>query len=313
MTAGIIHTTQTAQPDSGTGDISANAWNAAHTINAEFNVPVVSAPATPTSGMNIYTMSPAGRSMLVGRDPNGFDVLAQPLFGSKHVMTWMPCPGQAGLSANDGTAPSAAGTNTARTADPTVGTMFAAAARTGNVSATAAGSVAGWSTQVSDFLFRGGAAGIGGFFVVWRFGVSDAALVSTAQMFVGVGARANSSTVNPSTLTNLIGVGCDSGDTNLQLYCAGATAQARVDLGVNFPANTISTDWYELVLFAPPNGTSVGYKLTRRNTGNVTSGTLSTNLPTSTTKMIPRATRANGTTASAVGIDVGIMYCETEN
>lgn len=81
-------------------------------------------------------------------------------------------------------------------------------------------------------------------------------------------------------------------------------------LGANFPANTSSVDAYELVLSAAPNGTTIGYRVERLNTGAVTSGTLSTNLPLNTTLMGIQMWRCNNATALAVGIDLMSLYIE---
>jgi len=110
-------------------------------------------------------------------------------------------------------------------------------------------------------------------------------------------------------------VGCDSGDTVLQLYAAGAAAQARVSLGANFPVNTVSIDFYELVLYAPPNSSEVRYLVTRLNTGHTASGTISAaaNLPASTTFLTAQSWRTNGGTAAAVAVDHLSTYIETEN
>jgi len=78
--------------------------------------------------------------------------------------------------------------------------------------------------------------------------------------------------VDPSTLVNIIGVGCDAGETTLSMmHNDGAGTATKVALGANFPANTQSVDVYELVLYCDPNGSVVGYRVTRLNTGHTTS------------------------------------------
>jgi len=73
-------------------------------------------------------------------------------------------------------------------------------------------------------LWRGNAARLGGFTVVFRFNVSDTtAVVGTANMFVGLIGTSMASDVAPSGLTNLIGIGVDANDTVLQLYSAGGS------------------------------------------------------------------------------------------
>jgi hypothetical protein len=133
-------------------------------------------------------------------------------------------------------------------------------------------------------------------------------------MFVGLhSATTVIGNVNPSTLTQMVGVGTDNGQTTLRIMTNDGTAAAStIDLGANFPANTLSTDLYELILFCAPNGSTIGYRIERLNTGHVAEGTLSTDLPTNTTLLSPQVWRNNGATAAAIGIDVVGQYAETD-
>lgn len=101
----------------------------------------------------------------------------------------------------------------------------------------------------------------------------------------------------------------------MHICYGGSSAQTPIDLGADFPANTLSTDMYELVLFASPALSSIQYEVTRLNTGNVTTGTLSgTNVqvPSATTLLAPWGYRTNNATALAVGLDVASAYIETD-
>jgi hypothetical protein len=71
-------------------------------------------------------------------------------------------------------------------------------------------------------------------------------------------------------------------------------------------------DVYEVVFFCPPNGSDVKYRVERVNTGHVATGTLTTDLPSSTTFLSPQLWRNNGATALAVGVDLFGMFTETE-
>jgi len=149
-----------------------------------------------------------------------------------------------------------------------------------------------------------------GWMSIQRFMISDAVLVATANMFVGRVTTAFTTDVTPSTQTRLVGVGCDNGDTTLQLYAAGAVAQSRTDLGANFPVNTVSTDVYELVLRQAPGSSEVGYRVTRLNTGHVASGLITDAAKLNSGGIGMQMSRSNGGTASAVGIDIMHSYLE---
>jgi hypothetical protein len=165
-------------------------------------------------------------------------------------------------------------------------------------SAAAANSVTSLR-QAGGANFLAGGDG-SGFRVVWRFSICDTVLVGTANMFVGLGSSLAAPTdVAPSTLTNIMGVGVDNGDTTLQLYAAGAAAQARIDLGVNFPANTTNTDVYEVEFISVGGAGDVAYKVTRLNTGDIATGTL-TGAQLSSAALACQAYRSNGGAGSTV-------------
>jgi hypothetical protein len=135
-------------------------------------------------------------------------------------------------------------------------------------------------------------------------------------MFMGVRNVVTPTNVEPSTITQGIGIGHGAADTNLRLYYGGTAAQASIDLGVNFPNTHGSVDVYELALFSAPNSGDVHYEVRRLNTGDVATGTIvnsgATVLPTNTILIGPWGYRTNNATALAVGLDVMSAYIETD-
>jgi hypothetical protein len=191
--------------------------------------------------------------------------------------------------------------------------------RLGFFSKDAAGSLVSIRQAVAQFTLGSG-SGLGGFMKVIRFGISDTATRSSARMFMGMSSSTSAPTnVDPSTLTNIIGIGHGASDSNMKLYHSGSTAQTPIDLGSNFPKNTLSTDVYELILFAPPNTlNTVHYRVTRLNTNHVAEGTLTA---TNAGVQLPSATillnmtwgyRTNNTNSGAVGLDIMSDYIETD-
>jgi len=161
-----------------------------------------------------------------------------------------------------------------------------------------------------------GTPNAGGFLWVYSFGIGDT--VASPRTFVGLSTSSSAATnVEPSTLINVIGVGQGASDTNLKVFYGGSAAQTPIDLGANFPTNTSSTDWYQVVLYAPPtSNNTVYYQVTRQNTGNVATGTLTgtagTVLPANTSNLYYRGWRTNNATAAAVTLQYGAMYIETD-
>jgi hypothetical protein len=130
----------------------------------------------------------------------------------------------------------------------------------------------------------------GGFRYVCDFNISDTSYSAGCQQFYGMAGQTTDlvyggvSGTLVSTLTNIVGVGSENGDTNLSVFHNDATGTAtKVDLGVNFPSNrtvgAISTTVYSIELYNEPMSTNVKYKVTNNETGAIANGTISTNLP----------------------------------
>lgn len=195
-------------------------------------------------------------------------------------------------------------------------------------SAATTNSIVSLYPNASRNLFVGDGSGRGGFVCVFRFGFSDT--VSGARAFIGLtGSGAAPTNVLPATigggpgLTNVIGLAQIDGSTNLFVVYGGSSAQPPIDLGVNFPANTSTTDFYELWLYSDPNdNTQVRYLVNRWSgattaISNTTSGTLSNSnpsvtMPATTTNLGPAFWRTNNTTAAAVSLEIGSFYCWSE-
>lgn len=292
--------------------IGASKWNAPHVITDPMTWPDTASPAIPAAGnANMFAQSIAGRDMFGAQPGIGVAYQFQPHVGRKRVRELRPRSNGTSIDSLGMASTIATGTLTARNVVTT--NLFTSSQRIGHVSGAAAGNQAQLGDNTAFHAWLGNAAGLGGFHYIIRFGVSDAVLVSTANMFLGLVNPIYAADTQPQTLTNILGIGCTSGDTVLQIYAAGAAAQARTSLGANFPCNSISTDWYEFQMFAPPNSATVYYQVTRLNTGNIATGTLTgAQLPSNTTLLQFQAIRSNGGTASAVAFDFGGLYIETE-
>lgn len=206
--------------------------------------------------------------------------------------------------------PTVIGTGTGRSYAPT--SYFASTPRIGYVSTALAGSVtAVYFTTSTHRSYSIGSGGIGGFLYIARFGTSDTATVDGARMFVGLSLLNTTPTnVEPDTQTNTIGVGQLSTSTNLHIIYGGTSIQTPIDLGASFPANTLSADMYEFVMFSSKNdNTKITYQVTNLTTGAIATGTLTNTtpgvtLPASTTVLGVRNWRTNNATALAVAIDI---------
>jgi len=153
-------------------------------------------------------------------------------------------------------------------------------------------------TRGSALLFFMG----GGFKYVCDFYVSDTTFASGCRQFYGMAGVTTDLTYTDailvSSLTNIIGVGSDALDTNLQVFHNDATGTAtKIDLGVNFPANRTAgvalTTVYGVVLYNKSNG-DIKYSVENKETGFVATGTINTNLPLGTQGLNFFASRCMG-------------------
>lgn len=237
-------------------------------------------------------------------DPAGNISNVQPAF-NRGARTTAAIPRYATDSTGIGIGPvNISGTLTTRTIAET--SYLTSLLRVASVSAGTSGATCGFrmNNGNTEGLTRGSASGYGGFFVRAVFANSDASFVSGSATFVGIINSGFFANVDPSTLTDCLGIGNDPSDANMQIiHNDSSGAATKVDLGATFPANTAGTDVYEVSFYAAPAASSVTYYVRRLNTGDTTTGTLSTNLPTATTGLAGYFYRSNRATAAAVGID----------
>jgi len=128
---------------------------------------------------------------------------------------------------------------------------------------------------------------------------------ATSRFYIGVNtSTAAPSDVEPSSITNQIGFGCNSADANYQIFHRGAGAVTKIDLGSDFAVDTTDrTEMFKLQFFAPQGPTqSIKYRITRLSNGATGTGTISTNLPTTTTYLSFRTWASAGGTSSVIGV-----------
>ena len=277
-------------------------------------LPALADPTAPSAGnLKTYAKTIAGGYTAPAfLNATNAAVVLQPAFANKRIGNLFPInnasPTIVGLNSFTGTV---SAQQTATTS------MFTRANRFITASSATAGTFANYYNGTASYTLGSATTpAYGGFYFVIRFGIADT--VASPRSFFGLSSAITGPTnVEPSTLTNSIGVGQGAANTNVFVYYGGSAAQTPIDLGASFPTGTSNTDLYELTLFAPPtSANTVYYQVIRLNTGNVTSGTLTgtagTALPLNTTYLAIRNWRTNNATASAVTIAIGGIYIETD-
>ena len=284
---------------------------AANVEIASGNLQLVSTtdPAAPSAGnLVIYSKDIAGRQMPKWIGPSGIDTPFQSNIMFNNVSVIGP---------GGGTTVGVIGctvTNVGTISNPNITStnLKTQTRRIVNTSAAGAGSLA--STRVASLeCWRGNAAGLGGFFVVARFGLTT--LQTGMRMFVGLTDNATTAPTNidptTSTTPGKIGmaINASTGNWNLVHNITG-TAPTIIALGGSYPVDT--TSLYEMILFAKPNDTVVTYRITNLSTAAQTSGTLSTNLPASATPLGRTCWATNNATAAAVAWDLSRFSLESD-
>jgi hypothetical protein len=158
----------------------------------------------------------------------------------------------------------------------------------------------------------GNATGLGGFFHRTRFSIESTATLQRAFIGFSNVTTAIATTQVISALTNIIGIGFDSSETTLYIYHNdGVGTATKINLGANFPSNSVST-MFDFTLFCPPNSTSIFYEVKNLNTGAEASGELTTDLPAVTTFLAYHAYMNNGGTAAPVVLGLSKIYTESD-
>jgi hypothetical protein len=288
------------------------------TIPANFTQPA--APAA--DNITIFCREVGNRAMLAFIGPSNTDTTVQPFLGRNKVALWNPignsnaAPTTFGMGAL--TVVSGGGTTyTARNVATT--NALTRTKRIGVVSGNNNGDMASLRNPTAQYTVGNG-AGLGGFHFVCRFATSDAATVTGARAFFGYTSATTAPTnVQPSTLTNCIGVAQLSTDaTQWYLVYGGSAAQTPIALGTALGAPTLIDTIFELDLYSPISGNGViSYEVRNVNTGvNVTGvltpTTVGVQTPAATTLLAERFWRTNNAQSLAAAFDMISIYIETD-
>ena len=228
----------------------------------------------------------------VWSDVDPFDYFdAKPVISQKHVN--LPVFGGAGFNNVEGVAFIGAGATARNWADTD---LISRSQRVGLVISTT-GNLA-QIRQSSNYISRNG-----GFDTITAFNMAENATDTAIRFFIGQNTLTSFSNVEPNTLLNIIGVCRLSTSNNLHLVHNDGTGTATtVDLGADFPANTISSDKYNLRIKTVSNGVYV--QLDRVGTPYTYNTIITTDIPSADTGLRFGAYIVDTTGASvATGFD----------
>ena len=270
-------------------------------------------PATGT--VKLQAGNVGGKPAFQSLGPEGAAYALQGLIGQKSIQWANTLPGASTVPQIMGMAFSGTGTATAA-AMATTNLQTYSKRIEYLVTTPSTSAVAGFRQAVVSVTVGGSATGFGGFTHVIRWGPATGVATTTMRGFTGFSSSTSAPTdVEPSSLTNMLGMGWDAADTNIQfMRNDGSGTATKTDLGASFPVPTADrTEWYELALFSPPGTTqSVSYTVTNLATGAQATGTVTTDLPSTSTFLAQRGYVSAGGTSSVIGFAFGSLYTETD-
>ncbi len=287
----------------------------------EVTLPNVVAPAIPAAGNgNLLVSQLAGYFDVPGFiGPDGFLHTLQNDLGEFNLMRFQPQPNSATPTGDGSLLVTATGTGTAANVNSTTNLHGIMRRIELLVSAASATAVAGLRSAANLVRIGRSAAAPGGFLARCVWGPATGVATTTMRGFAGMIPSVAPTDVNPSTLFNIVGMGWDAADANIQvMHNSGSGAATKIDLGADFPCPTADRQQvYELQLYSPNDLTQlVHYRVIRYNTTDKTiaaeaSGVITTNIPAVTQLLAMRAHCSVGGTSSVIGVAVMGMYLAT--
>jgi len=295
-----------------TGLPAAGVVGTAAVITTANSMTAVSTPSAPSSGfLQNYSKTLSGREMPFVRGTSGIErCLEIPEITSWHG--WFK-----GFGSAAGTYVGIAGTNTVTPVQtsPTNTNRFTLMHRSTYSSVVTTTNQQIGSRATFNTLFRGNAAGIGGFWVVVRFGFTT--IKTSERCFVGLSANTNNVTYDPSGLTNIAGFGFDTGDTAWTFMHNDNSGTATKDaIGCQATLATNNTGFIA-VIGCYPNDSKIYYALYDLVQGTWLCDTsTNTDLPVNTTALGVNVVMSNGTANTAandaqLGISTIDVYTES--
>lgn len=171
--------------------------------------------------------------------------------------------------------------------------------------------------QTGIVAWRGNAAGAGGFIFWTRAALHLANSAGHTRWMFGLQNLTSAWVNEPSVVTDDVYFGADNGQTTLHI-CSNDNAGSATctDLGSNYPTTT-NDAIYDMWLWAPPNGSTIGWYINRLDVANTTNGTISSDLPRNTVQLTFTAevNTADGGSTNPSGGPIGYLngYCLAYN
>jgi hypothetical protein len=164
--------------------------------------------------------------------------------------------------------------------------------------------------RINTLPFRlGQIGGAGGLYMRTLVRNATGGATTTTRGFFGLrGASTAPTDVNPSTLTNIVGLGWDSGDSSLSIMSNDGTGTAtKVPLGSDFPRPTADrSQAWDFTILSDGLG-NVYWAVESLANGAMASGVINTDLPAANTLITYNSYISVGGTSSVIGVGLAML------
>jgi len=290
----LKHLTPTLETNDPAYDVSADAWNESHIMDDV-------SPPTPAAGKLAMLVKSIANVLFPSYiDPNAEIFAIQPHCIDK-LYGYQQATGPNNVTIN------CLGSNTYNiTGDPQYSFLTSSTLLTSRIrcdvaiTSASTSAAAGYEEEAQDSFHSGSN---GGFIVSITWGQSLGATNSTGRGFAGLQTGNGVSDVAPSSLINMMGMGWDSADTNIQfMHNDGSGTATKIDLGSSFPVPSVNnTSFYQVTISCAPGASTLYYRVKNMVTSAVATGSFSTNIPSSGTFLRRLIYTSVGGTSSTVG------------
>jgi hypothetical protein len=175
---------------------------------------------------------------------------------------------------------------------------------------TTASTTAVAGLRINTLPFRlGQIGGAGGLYVRPLVRNATGGATATTRGFFGLrGASAAPTDVDPSTLTNIVGLGWDSSDATLSIiYNDGTGTASKFALGTNFPRPTVDrSQAWDFTILSDGQG-NVYWVVRSLANGATASGVITTDIPAGNTLLTFLAYISVGGTSSVIGVGLSML------
>lgn len=260
----------------------------------------------------LFTRSIASRNFICGQGPYS-EFKAGMFLGDKNFGIWYPLGNGATTVNTISFQSSITGTSTG--ANVAAGSVYNQRKRLDFYNTAGGTNQSSFCRNTDKVLYLSSGSKMGGFFCVFSFGIFDQTLyLDSTRLFVGLDDGVPSSTNNPSTNTNIIGVGFDDMDTAMYIMHNDASGNAtKVLLGPDFTYRSANRDWFKFYLYNPQGGSVTYWHIINEYTGTEEYGTITTDLPANTVLLQQYIWRNTGLISYRnTFTSAGLMYYETE-